>query len=1668
MIGTTLAHYRITAALGAGGMGEVWRAHDERLGREVALKVLPEEFSNDPQRLERFEREARAVASLNHPHIVTIHSVEQVRGIHFLTMELVEGRTLETMIPDGGFDLDRFFELATPLAEAISAAHEKSVIHRDLKPANVMVDGGGRVKVMDFGLAKFQDPRDPSDSSELPTEALTGIGTIVGTVPYMSPEQVEGLVVDHRTDIFSLGVLLYEMATGERPFSGESSPALMSSILRDVPPSVIEVRHDLPRHLGRIITRCLEKDRRDRYQTARDVFNELRALKREASGESVAPVVPRVVPVRRPAIASLGSRRRPGRDRAIAVAPFRAPGSDPILATLAEGLAEDITSGLARFPYLAIIDGAQLGVGEDSGTTTAGHGVRYILRGGLRSAGPELRLTVQLVEVETGAHVWSETYDRRLEGASIFELQDDLTDRVVATVGDYSGVMARLVAAELRALPDEALTVDDWIMRAVCFVQVIHPPEEHAAIRDGLEKMVELHPDNAEAHAWLANAYANEFAFGFNALEDPIGRSLQTAQRAVDLDPTTQAGWLNLAGGHFFLGDLAAFEAAATRAMALNPRNSYAIAYMGLCFGNSGQRERGAELGTRACALNPHHPEWYPFVNFYLHYAREQYEDACLVVKGINWPKFPYTHINFAAACGQLGRPDEARTSIETLRDTFGFDLEGVRAEFLRWGHTEDFIEHILDGLRKAGMDDDAGSPQSSVVNGPSQSKAVRLQAGSEFDLESIVVLPFINMSEDSSNEFFADGVTEEILTSLSKIDGLRVISRTSAMTYKNTPKSIREIAAELEVGTVLEGSVRRAGNRVRVTAQLIEAATDKHLWSESYDRDLEDIFEVQSDVAVQIAQALQTELASDVVAQIQKRPTDSMEAYDLYLKGRQGVRTLVAPEVARGIEQLEQAIALDPDFAAAWAHLSLGHLFSAYWGAARGREDFHEARRAADRALELDPESALARVGRAGVRSHLDLDWDGAVADLREAIEIDPTEIDAYFWLGVTLFLMGRFDESVATHEIAYSMDPQSPNIISQLGLVLCYAGRQEEGERMLREGIEQHPVFFDLPNFLAIVLKRRNLFDEAARWHDRTSELTGRHPFFEAMRASNLKLAGEGEEARRVLDRLEGDDPRMDSVVRGMRAIAERDVDGALELLSTAVDQRLPLVFWFRPAVHDIEFPADHPGVRALWRRLWPQDPAFSEIEESSEAGSKAVAVLPFTDMSPGRDQEWFCEGVAEEILNALAALPELRVATRTAAFRFKNQDRDIAAIGETLGVTTLLEGSVRTAGDRLRVTARLVNTGDGFQLWSEKFDRQMEDVFEVQDEIAARVVEALEISVLGSAEVGGSERHSADIEAYHLFLKGRHARYSKLDLKTALECFEAAVRRDPSYSLARIGLAETLVVLSMYGFMPPHEGMTRARHEIREAGDAGLESADAWAVEGLIRLVYTRNTPSAHEAFDRAIELNPRSVTAVAWRSWALVVGDRIKEALEQARDLVALDPQSSYAATMAAITNLLASRDDQAIRLSEIAVRLEPDSLLATWVHGAAHAAAGHWQEADEWFARAVEDSGRAPVFLGLLAWCRAASGRHDAAREILNELEERSATEYVSPYFRLWAVSELDERDTTRELLEASLGEHASILTMGVGFPSHRSFLEEPLMQDLIRQMRDGSDSESIS
>lgn len=282
--GTRLGSYAILAPLGTGGMGEVYCARDTRLGREVALKVLSNAVARDPDRLARFEREARTVAGLNHPNIVVLYSIEEEDGIRFITMELVEGECLGRHIVSRGLPLTRVLDLSIPLAEALVAAHEKGVVHRDLKPANVMVTREGRVKVLDFGLAKLARPGLEVDATQAQTmeSPISAAGQVAGTVPYMGPEQVRGEAVDARTDLFAFGIMMYELAAGRRPFAGKTSADVASAILRDTPEPLAGIRADLPRDLGRIVGRCLEKDPRSRFQTARDVQNELLGLEADA------------------------------------------------------------------------------------------------------------------------------------------------------------------------------------------------------------------------------------------------------------------------------------------------------------------------------------------------------------------------------------------------------------------------------------------------------------------------------------------------------------------------------------------------------------------------------------------------------------------------------------------------------------------------------------------------------------------------------------------------------------------------------------------------------------------------------------------------------------------------------------------------------------------------------------------------------------------------------------------------------------------------------------------------------------------------------------------------------------------------------------------------------------------------------------------------------------------------------------------------------------------------------------------------------------------------------------------------------------------------------------------------------------------------------------------
>jgi non-specific serine/threonine protein kinase len=635
MIGRTLAHYRILQELGSGGMGRVYLALDTTLDRRVALKVLPDEVAGDPGRLKRFEREARTVAAFNHPNIVTLHAIEMVEGVRFITMEHVEGKTLDELIPARGMKLDQLFELAIPLADALATAHSAAVTHRDLKPSNVMVTKEGRLKILDFGLAKPTPKVGSEDETLLASEELTGEGRIVGTLPYMSPEQIEGRPLDGRSDIFSLGVMLYEMATGSRPFGGESSTSLLAAILKDAPRSVTELRGDLPRQLARVVEHCLEKDAAKRFQSALDVRNELEALRDELAkgGASAVMAVPagaiarrRLLPWIVGAIALaaivgglwLAPWRRGGSDsrapgveerRRIAVLPFQNLGAaeDEFFA---DGLSEEVTSRLGSVHGLGVISrtSAMHYKNVDRPAREIGRelGVDYLLAGTVRweksvGGASRVRVTPELVRVADDSQLWSSRYDREL--SEIFAVQSDIAREVIRALGLTLGEPER---EELEARPTENLDAYQAYLRGV---ELWNQPGFDLAVfaraAATLERALELDPGFLQAATVLTEVYGTTFLISQEAKDsEAAGRALALAEAVAPDHPLVR-----IARGYYLYfcrEDYAAAFVEFEAASGANPNLGKAFEAMGYIRRRQGRFEEAAAHLEQAIELDPY------------------------------------------------------------------------------------------------------------------------------------------------------------------------------------------------------------------------------------------------------------------------------------------------------------------------------------------------------------------------------------------------------------------------------------------------------------------------------------------------------------------------------------------------------------------------------------------------------------------------------------------------------------------------------------------------------------------------------------------------------------------------------------------------------------------------------------------------------------------------------------------------------------------------------------------------------------------------------------------------------------------------------------------------------------------------------------------------------
>jgi TolB-like protein/Tfp pilus assembly protein PilF len=717
LVGQTLGHYRILDQIGAGGMGVVYRARDEQLERDVAVKVLPPGTLTSDESCKRFRKEALLLAKLNHPNIETVHQFGSHEGTDFLVTEYIPGVALDTKLATGPLPEKQVVQLGQQLAEGLAAAHQLDVIHRDLKPGNLRIRPDGNLKIIDFGLARLVLPMaEVADTASLPES-----GEISGTLPYMAPEQLRGEPSDTRSDIWAAGAVLYEMATGKRPFDAKLSTALAADIIHKPPLAPRQIKPHLSAELERIILKCLDKEPENRYQTVKELGVDLR------------------------------------------------------------------------------------------------------------------RLTVST---------------------------------------SVTGVAAPLPATKTWAIAGIAVLV---------LVTVL--------------------------------------LFALNV-----------------------GGW----------------------------------------------------------------------------------------------------------------------------RD--------------------------------------------------------RLLGGGGTQIRSLAVLPLENLSRDPEQEYFAEGMTEALITDLSKVSALRVISRTSAMHYKGTTKTLPEIARELGVDGVIEGSVLRAGNRVRITAQLIAGRTDRHLWAETYERDLQDVLGLQSEVAQSIAEEIKVRVTPEENARFAQRRPVNREAYEAYLRGRYFWNRRTPESLAQATTLFQEAIHIEPTFALAYSGLADSYVSSGPISGDRPDDIYPKAKEAASKALELDPMLAEAHTSLGIEKVYYEWDWTGAEAEYKRALELNPSYATAHQYYGVYFGILGRIPEGMAELRRAQELDPLSLIINTNLGQFLVFAGDYDRASEQFRKILEMDPNFMFARINYGVVLIHKGLYDQAITQLQTAAKTSGkRRPWALGLLASAYAKAGKRAEAVKILSEME-----------------------------------------------------------------------------------------------------------------------------------------------------------------------------------------------------------------------------------------------------------------------------------------------------------------------------------------------------------------------------------------------------------------------------------------------------------------------------------------------------------------------------------------------------------------
>ncbi len=630
MIGENILHYKIIEKLGEGGMGVVYKAEDTKLKREVAIKFLPRQVLSNAEERQRFEIEAQAAAALNHPNIATIYAIEESGNEVFIVMEYINGTELGNKIKKGLPGVEESIKIIEQVAEGLNAAHQKGIIHRDIKSSNVMITQNNKVKIMDFGLAKVGG-----------TSMITKFGTTMGTTAYMSPEQARGDKVDNRTDIWSLGVLFYEMLTGKFPFKGEFDQAVIYSILNEEPDSVLSVKRDLPSQIDQLIGKMLKKDLDSRYKTANDFLADLKDIKNTKVQKSED-------------------------EKTIAVLPFSNIGEDKETDYFADGLADELIINLSRIKEVKVVSrtNSMRYKGSEKDIRTIGRelGARYILEGSVRKFRDDLRISTQLVDVSKGLQLWGDSYKGKL--SDVFDIQESVSKEIAEALRLTLSPSEKIVLEKRQTLNSEAY---DLYLRARNYLSRMSKSNVQFAIQL-FNKAIDADKRYASAYAGLSEAYAYLYAY-FERSENFLEKAIDSGLRALMYDSSLSEAYAALAMAYYNKKLYDDAHNAGQKAIELDPNNFNAYWILGRIYHSMDRDKEAIELFEKVIELNP---DFYTAYNdISLCYERigdtDQYDkilQASLVVYPRYLSQYPddaRAHIFYATMLAKLRKIDEAR-----------------------------------------------------------------------------------------------------------------------------------------------------------------------------------------------------------------------------------------------------------------------------------------------------------------------------------------------------------------------------------------------------------------------------------------------------------------------------------------------------------------------------------------------------------------------------------------------------------------------------------------------------------------------------------------------------------------------------------------------------------------------------------------------------------------------------------------------------------------------------------------------------------------------------------------------------------------------------------------------------------------------------------------------